>query len=622
MRFLSLVFLASVASLVSARAHVHHRHKRDNSPQVFKRDDCDCYTYVTSWLVDYVPPMSSMELPSTSSTSSSLISKSSTVSYTSTDVEYVYVTVFPTTTAVPKPRVNNSTSSSTDYTSTVVKTIKTTLFYTPTTSTTPSTSTSSTASSTSSTSSTSTTSTTSTMSTMSTSSTSSTSSSSTTSSTTSSTPPPPTSTSLPEISTTTELFEATSTVFSTVTVMITVTPSYSTAYTTTTCSPGVYTFGDVTTTVYVDQTVTVPCSTATLLPTPLPIPTMYPPAVVVVTEPVVTETAYSTVSCSPGVYTFNGAVTTVTEATMLIVSATPAPVIAKRDMLYPHEEFALKLEPTTELPQLESSAPGPWAISYAPYTRDGVCKTGEQIAADISRIATKGFRAVRVYSTDCGALTAIVDAAKSAGVRLIFGASINGETGLSGAQEQIDAMTKLPRETWDYVDMIVIGNEAVFNDFVTAAELANFIVAARAKLREVEFAGPVTTAETPSVLIEFAGTLCLALDAAGVNVHPFFDAGVAAADAGRYVNEQVSLVGAACEYSLPVAVLETGWPSAGAESNGLAVAGVDFQAVAIASIRDATDPNGNVVYFTFEDDEWKLPGVFGVEQRFGVVDAF
>jgi len=66
--------------------------------------------------------------------------------------------------------------------------------------------------------------------------------------------------------------------------------------------------------------------------------------------------------------------------------------------------------------------------------------------------------------------------------------------------------------------------------------------------------------------------------------------------------------------------LETGWPSYAQECNGLACAGVQEQADAIAAI--TTEVGGKSVMFSFRDDKWKAPGAFGCEQSWGAIQLF
>ncbi|KAK7205786.1 glycoside hydrolase superfamily [Myxozyma melibiosi] len=394
---------------------------------------------------------------------------------------------------------------------------------------------------------------------------------------------------------------------------------------------------------YVGTPVVVPANTSTVassVPTTTLVPTTVAPEavtttstsngveVVIISTPDVTVTTdatyYETVSCtSGGVYTVTGGVvTTVTADTLLAVATTAAS--AKRLVRREETVFQADDKPLAVAAAAAAAAESPsrpWAISYSPYTDEGACKSPADIALDINLIASKGFRAVRIYSTDCGSLTTIGKVAEASGLHLILGLSIN-ESGIEQNDVQLDDL--LHFKLWDLVDMVVVGNEAVFNEFCTAAELATYIAHVRNTLRRAGYEGPVTTAETSSVLDSYASVLCPAIDVVGVNVHPFFDATISPEDAGLFVKQNMLHAKSACAstHKLPVAVLETGWPSAGAEANGAAVPGKAEQAAAVTSIMSETDGGNDVVFFTFADDMWKLAGLFGVEQRFGLIDVF
>lgn len=63
-------------------------------------------------------------------------------------------------------------------------------------------------------------------------------------------------------------------------------------------------------------------------------------------------------------------------------------------------------------------------------------------------------------------------------------------------------------------------------------------------------------------------------------------------------------------------VLEAGWPSAG-NTNGKAIASPAAQKTAFESFQQYCPTDTRVVYFTFRNDNWKIPGAFNVEQHFG-----
>lgn len=167
--------------------------------------------------------------------------------------------------------------------------------------------------------------------------------------------------------------------------------------------------------------------------------------------------------------------------------------------------------------------------------------------------------------------------------------------------------------------MIVVGNEAVFNGYTSAGELAAFIMECRKAFRAAGYAGPVTTTEPISILLQHSSTLCPALDIAAANIHPFFNADISAPDAGRFVQQELALLESICPGLEEAYVLETGWPSAG-EANGEARPGEEEQRVAVWGIVERVGARSAV--FGFEDEEWKEEGVFGVERRWGCWGVF
>lgn len=197
--------------------------------------------------------------------------------------------------------------------------------------------------------------------------------------------------------------------------------------------------------------------------------------------------------------------------------------------------------------------------------------------------------------------------AKSCGLKLILGVFISS-TGISAAEGQIQEIIEWAAGDWACVEMVVVGNEAIFNQFAGAKDLADFICRAREAFNKAGYSGPVTTTEPLSVLRDNADVLCHILDVAAANIHPFFNTGVDAKGAGDFVARELQLLEGICP-GLPAYNLETGWPSAG-QPNGAAVPGIEEQRIAIESIQKIA--GGNSAFFSFVDDLWKTTGAFGV----------
>ena len=258
-----------------------------------------------------------------------------------------------------------------------------------------------------------------------------------------------------------------------------------------------------------------------------------------------------------------------------------------------------------------------WCMTYSPYTSTGGCKSASAVSADIASIASKGFSSVRLYSTDCSGLQNVGTAASSHGLKLVLGVFIS-ETGISAAETQIGEITSWAAGNYENAEMVVIGNEAVFNNYCTASALASFIESAKSTLRAAGYSGPVTTTEPLNILQEYAETLCPAMDVASANIHPFFNADVSAPNAGSFVAKELTVLETVCP-GKEAYNLETGWPNQGL-SNGAACPGVEEQREAIESIKAAA--GGKSAFFSFEDDLWKAEGDLGVERSWGCSQLF
>lgn len=254
-------------------------------------------------------------------------------------------------------------------------------------------------------------------------------------------------------------------------------------------------------------------------------------------------------------------------------------------------------------------------MTYSPYTSEGGCKDQGTVASDIAKIAAKGFTSVRVYSTDCSTLEFVGAAAKTSGMKIILGVFIS-DSGISGAQPQVDAIAQWAQ--WDLVELIVIGNEAVFNGQCSASDLAGFISSSKSTFKGAGYTGAVSTTDELSIWQSQGSAWCDVVDVVTANLYAFFNADTAAEDAGSFIQAQINDLSKVCP-GKDVYVMESGWPSAG-NSNGKAVPSPENQATAVKGIQSAV--GAKVVFFSFEDEAWKQPGQFGVEQHWGCADVF
>jgi len=257
-------------------------------------------------------------------------------------------------------------------------------------------------------------------------------------------------------------------------------------------------------------------------------------------------------------------------------------------------------------------------MTYTPYSSNGQCKSASDVDIDIAKIASLGFSTVRIYATDCSGLINVGASCKAHGLKIIIGVYID-TSGLTSAWSQIsDISTWGSAGNWDIVSMIVVGNEAIFNGYVSASDLAGFISSSKSTWSSAGYSGPVTTTEPVDIIQLHALSLCPVIDVVAANIQPFFTSSVLASWAGTFVAGQLALIEAAClgktGYNL-----ECGWPSAGSANGDASPSPADQK----AAISDIIDKVGDkTAIFSFEDDAWKASGSFGVEQHFGCADLF
>lgn len=412
------------------------------------------------------------------------------------------------------------------------------------------------------------------------------------------------------------------------------------AATSTSVSSGTNTVGGVTTVVTTSTTVVCPYATvstssgvvtSTILTTTYVCPsagtyTVVPP----MTTSCSTESIWvypTPASYAPGTYTQSEIVTTITETDYVIFCpfTSPTPEAPKSTYVAPAPAKTTSAAPAPSSSSSSSGSSGSstglgssgsqWAITYTPYDNSGACKSASDVLVDIALIKLKGFTSVRVYSTDCSTLENVGSACEISGLKMILGIFIS-DTGISGAQDQVTAITSWGK--FELVELIVIGNEAVFNGYCSASDLASFISSCRSTFSSAGYSGPCTTTEPLNIWQESTSVLCEVVDVVGCNIHPFFNADVSCDQAGSFVSSQLSIVDGLCSGKTGIN-LETGWPSAG-QCNGLACPGSSEQSTAVEGIKNAA--GGKSVMFSFTNDLWKPLGSFDCEQSWGVIGLF
>ncbi|ORY66378.1 glycoside hydrolase superfamily [Pseudomassariella vexata] len=380
-------------------------------------------------------------------------------------------------------------------------------------------------------------------------------------------------------------------------------------------SAGTYTIAPTTTTVYNETTVVVPVIST------------YPPGTYTQPEVVTTVTETNTVIYCP----FDELTTAVTSSPAEVTSSAPAevptttsvPVEATTSsaVVYPSSSATQSATSSAAKPSstLGGSGNGPWGLTYTPYDTAGSCKSKSDVDSDIALIAAAGITTIRVYSTDCDTLPNVGDACSKHGVKMVLGIFIDAphcSANNPTVAEQISAIKSWAQ--YDIVELIVVGNEAVFNGYCSASELASLISECRSEFSG--YSGPFTTADIVTIWEDSSVTsvLCDVIDVVGCNSHAFFNTETVASQAGEFVKGQLAIVNQACP-GKPAKVLETGWPSAG-NCMGKACPGLVEQAIAVASL--VTEVGADSILFSYTDDAWKDGSTeCGCEQHWGCASA-
>jgi GPH family glycoside/pentoside/hexuronide:cation symporter len=217
---------------------------------------------------------------------------------------------------------------------------------------------------------------------------------------------------------------------------------------------------------------------------------------------------------------------------------------------------------------------------------------------------------IRTYGCDSG-LERIPVLARSLRKNTSVGVWLGGNA--AADQRQIDTLVGLARE--GYVDVAVVGNEAVYGEHLTTAQLITYLHSVRS---QVPARVNVTTAEPLSTWQKNPG-LVAGVDEVYVNLYPFWN-GVAIEDAVGNIESEYTAVSRLAG-GRPVVIAETGWPTAG-NPNGAAVASPEHAERYFREFSEWAEMN-DVRYFYFEafDENWKGSRPQDVERHWGLWDS-
>lgn len=268
-------------------------------------------------------------------------------------------------------------------------------------------------------------------------------------------------------------------------------------------------------------------------------------------------------------------------------------------------------------PSGNSRAGGPAAqrakldgLCFSPFVNEDpsspVPITHEQIAALIDKIApyTKG---IRTFSSS-GLGGDIARTAKSKGLFVAAGCDLYTDPAHNA--EEVDSLVRLASE--GSVDLAVVGEEALYFNFVPESELIGYIE--RVKKTGVK----ATTSDTWGALVGHPRVVA-ACDVLMANMFPYWEDQGIIGSVG-YLDSCYRKTAEAARGK--EVVVETGWPSAG-EPKGKAVASPGNADWFLARFTSWAEV-GNVKYFYFEafDEPWKASHEGAVGAHWGLWDQY
>ncbi|MCL5127345.1 MFS transporter [Algibacter sp. L4_22] len=215
---------------------------------------------------------------------------------------------------------------------------------------------------------------------------------------------------------------------------------------------------------------------------------------------------------------------------------------------------------------------------------------------------------VRSFScTDGNELIPIV--AHNKGLKTMVGAWI--DTDKSKNDREIKALIKLAKD--GYVDIAVVGNEALLRDDLTEEDILEYIA-------EVKKALPNTPVGYVDAYFQFSerARLVDACDVILANCYPFWE-GCHIDQTSAYLKQMYAVTKEAAK-GKPVIITETGWPSKGDNTKEAEPSQVNAMKYFIETNNWANQQGIDLFYFSSFDESWKVHNEGDVGQRWGLWD--
>lgn len=256
-----------------------------------------------------------------------------------------------------------------------------------------------------------------------------------------------------------------------------------------------------------------------------------------------------------------------------------------------------------------------FGISYSPTHADQSMKSQEEVNADFDTFSSaENYKLVRLYGSNDHQTALALNAAKRHHGMQIMAAVFD----IKQVSTEIQNIISDVKGDWNMIHTVAVGNELINDKEATISQVANAVQTARTMLTRAGFHGCVITIDTFNAFLEPQNRhLCDISDYVGANAHGYFSGSFPGSGDGNWLSSIHDQVKHACG-GKSVTITESGWPTAG-DAEQEAHPGTDAQQDALSSIKEKF-PSGNVVFFEFEDDEWKADqdNPLNIEQHFGM----
>ncbi|MDR0652431.1 MAG: hypothetical protein LBG12_03890 [Synergistaceae bacterium] len=253
------------------------------------------------------------------------------------------------------------------------------------------------------------------------------------------------------------------------------------------------------------------------------------------------------------------------------------------------------------------------SLNYSPYTRTLSPEENSPISAEHVRrqlaLIHPYTDTIKIFGVT-GELNKIYKIAKEEfNFRIIGGCWIAYYSSPSDIRNELDTLIGLVDS--GYIDVALVGSEAIFRNDLPVSDLINHIQYVRGKIKSNV---PVGTADIFAIFLENPA-LTEACDVVGVNIYPFHSGIPADIAVWNLYDSYMSVANAAA--GKHIIVTETGWPSAGRPRGSAIPSDADSGKYFEDVYRFSREEDIEIVWFSSYSEPWKASAAAS-EAHFGL----